>query len=341
MKHVIFFFLLFLIQTTSLFAQIRPLHECTLPGNRLTTAPASQNFNPLIFNGTLPEVLDQVFDSTTSRADSTDYRESVRSAPRQAQQRDAYLLRKNQFSLGLGVGYFMMTDFQFSPNMFQSIRPNVRLGYANKLKKGILSTNLQVFTGGLTPNSASALNFYIKETDINGVETVKLQEVELTQLGFNLELGYLHQISKLATTNTMLYIGGSLEESFTYTPGFLSIGTINYGSLNAKARFDYTLANSKSIIFGLSFPVVAVVTRFPYHNAPNYPGKSGIQGFFTDNNNLESFGHFQNFRFSAKYNLIVRKRLALDVTYEASWMHYSRPEHLTQFGNQLSLGLNF
>ncbi|MEO7176214.1 MAG: serine hydrolase [Saprospiraceae bacterium] len=69
MKHVILFLLLFLIQTTSVFSQIRPLHECTTQGDKLTTAPTAQNFNPPVFNGTLPEVLDQVFDSITALTD--------------------------------------------------------------------------------------------------------------------------------------------------------------------------------------------------------------------------------------------------------------------------------
>lgn len=259
----------------------------------------------------------------------------------QAQQSDGYLLKKNQFSVGIGVGYFKMVDFQFSPNLYQSVRKNLQLGYSNRWKKGIFSTKLNVFFGGLTLNSGSELNFYLQETDIYGVETINQEEIKLSQLGLNVELGYLHKLSKLASSNTMLYVGGSLEECLIYTPGFLSMGTINYGSLNAKARFDYFLGNGKPIILGLSFPIVSMVTRLPYHNAPNYPGKSGIQGFFTDNNHIETLGHFQNFRFSAKYNWLVRKRVALDITYEASWMHYNRPEHLTQMGNQLTLGFNF
>jgi len=223
----------------------------------------------------------------------------------QAQQSDGYLLKKNQFSVGIGVGYFKMVDFQFSPNLYQSVRKNLQLGYSNRWKKGIFSTKLNVFFGGLTLNSGSELNFYLQETDIYGVETINQEEIKLSQLGLNVELGYLHKLSKLASSNTMLYLGGSLEECLIYTPGFLSMGTINYGSLNAKARFDYFLGNGKPIILGLSFPIVSMVTRLPYHNAPNYPGKSGIQGFFTDNNNIETLGHFQNFRFSAKYNWLV------------------------------------
>jgi len=258
-----------------------------------------------------------------------------------AQQSDSYLLKKNQFRVGIGAGYFKIADFQFSPNMFQSVRTNLQLGYSNRLKKGIFSTNLNVFFGGLTLNSGSKLNFYLKETDIYGVESTKSEEVKVSQLGFNFELGYLHKLSKLASSNKMLYLGGSLEEYMAFTPGFLSIATINYGSLNAKARFDYFLGNGKPIIFGLTLPIVSVVTRMPYHNSPNYPGKSGIQGFFTDNNNIETLVHFQNIRFSAKYTWLVKKRVAFDVTYEASWMHYNRPEHLTQMGNQLILGFNF
>jgi len=263
------------------------------------------------------------------------------SAQAQESNDDDYDLKKNKFRVGVGVGYFKMADFQFSPNLFKSVRENLQLGYSNRFKKGIFTTNLNVFLGTVNLNSGSEIRIYGRETDIYGVEKIETKELELSQLGFNLEIGYVHRLSKLAASRTIFYLGGSVEECLTYTPGFLSVGTINYGSVNAKAKLDYFLGNGKPISFGFSIPVVSVVTRFPYHNAPNYPGKSPLAGFFTDNNNLESLNHFQNIRFSAKYNWLVRKRIAFDITYEASWMHYSRPEHLTQMGSQLSLGFNF
>ncbi len=258
-----------------------------------------------------------------------------------AQQNDDFLLKKNQFSVGIGVNYIKTVDFQYSPNMFQSLRKNVQLGYTNRLKRGFFSTNLNVFLGNLSPASGPSLDFFGKKTDINGVETVESLTLELSQMGFDLEIGYLHELTKLATTRTALYLGGSLEESFNYTPGFVNIGTINYGALNAKARFDYLLGNGKPLMFGLSVPLVSVVTRMPYHNAPNIPGKSGIAAFFTDNNHVETLNHFQNLRFSVKYHWLVRKKFAFDIAYEASWLHYYRPEHLTQAGSQLSLGFTF
>lgn len=258
-----------------------------------------------------------------------------------AQQSESYQLKKNQFRVGIGVGSVNVMDFQYSPNMYQSVFKSLQLEYGKQLKKGIFTTKLNVFSGGLKPKSGSKLKFYVRETDIYGFEKIESKELEVSQMGFNLELGYLHKISKLTTAKTVLYLGANLEETMSYTPAFLSIGTINYGSVNAKARFDYFLGNGKPIIFGLSAPIVSVVTRMPYHNSPNYPGKSGIKSFFTDNNNIETLKHFQNVRFSAKYNWLVRKKVTFDVSYEASWMHYNRPEHLTQMGNQLSLGLNF
>ena len=259
----------------------------------------------------------------------------------QAQQNKDFLLSKHQFRLGLGAAYLKTVDFQYSPTTFQSVRSTVQMGYSNRLKKGIFLTNLTVFSGALSPVSGPDLDFYIQETDINGSETAALNHLELSQIGFNLEVGYLHKLSILAIPKTTLYLGGSLEESLTFTPGFLNIGTINYGSLNGKARLDYLLRNGKPITFALSVPLVSLVTRMPYHNSPNIPGRSGLAGFFMGNNHIETLNHFQNIRFFVKYPLLLSKKFAVDIAYEASWLHYYKPEQFTQASSQLTLGFTF
>jgi len=257
------------------------------------------------------------------------------------QNKEPYALKKNQFRVGLGAGYLQTLDLQVSPKSYHGVRKNLQLEYLRKKDKGIFTSNLNVFFGNLTPTSGTSLTFYAKETDIYGAEKDESMTLEIAPMGFNLEIGYLHKLQTLATVRTEFYLGGSLEENLTFTPGFLPIGLINYASLNAKARFDYQLNNGKPLIFQLSIPVVSVVTRFPYHNSPNIPGKSGLGAFFTGNNDIETINHFQNIRFSVRYNWLVTKRMAFDIAYEGSWLHYYKPQHLTQAGSQLSLGLTF
>jgi hypothetical protein len=257
-----------------------------------------------------------------------------------AQQSDGYLDKKNQYRIGLGVSLVNISDLQYSPIMYRSLRKDVQLGFSSNWKKGIFSTNLNFSVGRLRPSSGE-LNFFVKETDIYGTTTVKKEVLELSQMGLNLEIGYLHRVVPIASSKTAIYVGGSLEENLTLVPGFLSIGTINYVSLNAKARLAYVLGNGKPIIFQIALPLVSVVTRVPYHSAPVIPGKSVLAGFFTGNNNVETLNHFQNVRIAAKYNLLVKKRMALDVTFHAAWIHYYKPQHLTQLSNQLSLGFIF
>ncbi|MCF0049018.1 hypothetical protein LXM25_03045 [Dyadobacter sp. LJ53] len=251
------------------------------------------------------------------------------------------LIKRGQFRIGLGADYIKTLDLIYSPQMYKSVRTRVQLGYSHKSGNGIFSSDLHVFLGALKPDSGSGVDIYSKETDIHGVETIERKELELSQIGLNLQLGYLHEIKQLRNSSKSLYLGGSLEENLTYTPGFISIGVINYSSLNAKARFDYFLKNGKPVIFELAVPVVSMVTRLPYHQSPGAPGKSSLAAFFTGNNKVETFNHFQNARIAIKYPLLVKKRIALNITYEASWMHYYKPKHLTQAGNQLSLGLTF
>ncbi|MEO6284346.1 MAG: hypothetical protein ABIN80_04155 [Dyadobacter sp.] len=251
------------------------------------------------------------------------------------------LHKRNQFRIGVGADYIKTADLMYSPNMFKSIRTNVQLGYSHKSTRGIFSSDLHVFLGALKTNSGSNIVIYAKESDIHGVESIEHLDLPISQIGFNLRLGYLHEVQQLRSSSKALYLGGSLEESLTYVPAFLSIGTINYASLNAKARFDYFLKNGKPVIFELATPLVSVVTRLPYHQSLGRPDESVLQTYFKGNNKVETLNHFQNTRFSVKYPVWVRKRIALDITYAVYWMHYSKPKHLTEAGSQVSLGFTF
>ncbi|WP_221393419.1 hypothetical protein [Dyadobacter sp. NIV53] len=248
---------------------------------------------------------------------------------------------RNQFTIGLGASYIKTLDLLYSPIMYKSLRTDLHLGYLSKSKNGVFSTDLNVFLGALKPNSGGAVIVYASETAIDGVETTEDMRLEMSQIGFNLQLGYLHKLQKLQSPSKAFYLGASLEESLTYTPGFVNVGVINYGSVNARARFEYLLKNGKPVIFDITFPLVSVVTRLPYNQSPGEPGQSGLGAFFTGNNQVETLNHFQNARFSIQYPFLIKKRSAFNIRYEASWMHYYNPRHLTQAGNQLSLGFTF
>ena len=249
--------------------------------------------------------------------------------------------KRNMFTVGLGANYIKTLDLLYSPVMYKSVRTDLQLGFLHKSKNGIFSSDLNIFLGSLKPNSGGAVIVYANETDIHGVESTEDMELQMSQVGVNLRLGYLHQMQQLRSASKAIYLGGSIEENLTYTPGFVNIGVINYASLNARARFDFFLKNGKPIIFELAIPLISVVTRLPYNQSPGVPGQSGLGAFFTGNNKIETLNHFQNARFSIQYPFLIKKRIALHIRYEASWMHYYEPRHLTHAGNQLSLGLTF
>ncbi len=259
----------------------------------------------------------------------------------QAQQRVQYQALKHEFRVGLGVDYIKTVDLQYSPNLYQSLRKSLQLGYSNRSKKGLFIANLDVYYGALTPNAGSVAKLYAKETDIYGHEAIESLDVATTQLGGNLEIGYLRGLTKSATSRTAFYAGGSVQENLTFAAGVLGIGTINFVSLNAKARVNYTLGNGRPLRFGFTFPALSVVTRLPYHSAPAIPGRSDIGAFFTGNNAVETARHFQNAHLSVTYNWLARKRVSFDITYQSSWLHYYKPEHLTQAGSQISIGSTF
>ncbi len=262
------------------------------------------------------------------------------SISQQALAQDRTLERQNSFRVGIGTGYCRTTDLQYSANVFETIIPNLSIGFSRKGSKGVLTTDLDVGMGSMKSVGRSNQTIYITDTDFYGQDNVEVHSLDYTQMRLQFELGYLHDVATFGN-GIKITVGGALVENFTYTPAIIYPGTINYVSLNAKTGVEYKLSNGKHLNFWFSFPVVSLVTRMPYHNSPVFPDKTNLQAFFTGSNNWASVNHFQNANLSAKYEWYTGKKISMDVKLMVSWLHYDKPEPLTCAGTQLSLGINF
>ena len=247
---------------------------------------------------------------------------------------------KNIFRAGAGVGQYMGLDLQYSPNLYQVHNVNLDLGFQHNNGNGIFLTGLKLSMGAVHDIGKSVSTIFITDTDFNGNDGVETHKLSFSQMSVNFEAGYLHQVPS-PVENTRFMAGGSIEENFTYTPAVMYPGTINYLSANARVRADFMLNNGKRLSAGLAFPAVALVTRMPYHNSPVFPDKNNLKAYFTGNNNVETVNHFQNIKASVRYEFFNSENLSMDVTLEGSWMHYSKPEHLTSAGGRVSLGISF
>lgn len=262
------------------------------------------------------------------------------SISRQTLAQDRTLERQSDFRVGIGTGYSRTIDLQYSANVFETIIPNLSLGFTRRGAKGVLNTDLDAGMGSMRSAGRSNQTIYITDTDFYGNDNVEVHTLAYKQMRLQFELGYLHDVA--AFSNTLkITLGGALVENFTYTPGIIYPGTINYASLNAKTGVDWRLSNGKHLNFGFSFPVLSLVTRMPYHNSPVFPDKTNLQAFFTGNNTWASVNQFQNANLSAKYEWYTGKRISMDVKLLMSWLHYNNPQPLTCAGTQLSLGINF
>jgi len=245
---------------------------------------------------------------------------------------------KNIFRIEVGVMRQKTLDLQYSPRVYKSISPSLGFIYSREKKKGLFDVSLKLRTGSLSPSDGDLQSVYITDTDFDGNDGMEVHDLEYAQMSAALEVGYLHHI--VTHSKPRWFVGGSLVENFTYTPSIIYIGTINYASLNLRGRMDYPLNNGKLLSLGISFPVLSVVTRMPYHNAPIYPNKSGIGAFFTGNNEVVTMNSFQNESFFVRYQWFKSEKISMDVQYESNWLYSKKPERLTASYRQISIGIN-
>jgi hypothetical protein len=174
--------------------------------------------------------------------------------------------------------------------------------------------------GGIGPYFAKDYphrEFDILDTDLHGTDALHADvRGRVIQAGFS--ASYLRRLVRPASGRTGIALGATLSEDLTYPQGFVTPGTLSVAALAPTLALERPFGRRTLLTLGVRMPVVAAVTRMPYHGTVSLPGTGLVGGFFRQGTELKSLGRFVQVHFTAELQRLFGRRWLLGLRYEAS-----------------------
>ncbi|HEY0653093.1 MAG TPA: hypothetical protein VGD65_08190 [Chryseosolibacter sp.] len=229
-----------------------------------------------------------------------------------------WMARENRIGLSIGIGTHRFLDQNTSPLIYQSKPKNVRLFYQLESKDLVVTFDVDVKMGGLQPKNNPNRMLVFEEEDYKGKKETKKFPAGGSFLGAKVSLGAFYKIRSTQESTFKVAAGLSVTNELLYPQGWTSSGMMNALSFAPKALVQHRINNSNKVTASMRLPVVARVTRLPYHNSVSHPESGQVSGFFK-NSQWTSLGHFLAPDLSIGYEYLFSSRWGTGLTYDLNW----------------------
>lgn len=228
----------------------------------------------------------------------------------------------NSLQAGVAFTHTAILDEQASPLLYHHNGPAIDIRYQRNTARGIWVAQLNGGLGQLRPAGMDDRYWYITE----GAEGAITDSVPLNGTFYHgqFKLGYLHAVQEGEQAQT--FLGGTAGNTITYSDNITRLGWFNATSLNFEAQCRLSLASKHLLEIRVSIPILARITRLPWHNTVSAPGgNSNLHTLFSES----MVGWPANYRqidVQLQYQYQVREQLHLGIAYQAQWIYCN--EHL-------------
>jgi hypothetical protein len=232
---------------------------------------------------------------------------------------------ENRIGLAMGIGSVTYLDRNASPLIYRSQPKNLRLFYNLETNDFLFSVDLDFKVGGTTSKYHSGRTLYFQEEDYTGHEDEKKFPAGGTFMAGKISLGAFYKIASTQESTFKVAVGGRIMNEMFYPQGWTISGLFNAFSLSPEAVAQHRVDEHHSFTASLRIPVVALLTRPPYHNTVSVPDESLSAGFFT---NAKWVGpkKFLAPALGVGYNYQINQKWGAGLTYELGWYKVTEPQ---------------
>ncbi|MCB9282908.1 MAG: hypothetical protein H6563_02455 [Lewinellaceae bacterium] len=243
----------------------------------------------------------------------------------------------NRHSLGIhaGLSPYWVYDQAASPLLYFHQLYQLGLSYRAETPNQLWDLRLQ---GGFGPSHALGVGereVRFMERDAYGVTDTFNVPVRGQAIQGELALGWAYRI------RPHLAVGVLLADDLYYPQGFVTPGLANMAWLAPRVQWDLPIGKTSRLDVTASTPIVAFVSRLPYHGSVSQPEKSALAGFFSQNTTLNTLNRFQRLDLSVGYQFQVSRKLTLGAEWSLIALQHTRMLDLRMirhaFGIQLIL----
>lgn len=252
----------------------------------------------------------------------------------QAQQTGQAEIKPVKKALGFNLGYQnrQLIDEQKSALTYTSGEYLAGFSFRRVATKSLFNVSLSVGTGNFRAKHFHNRWLYSTTYDIHGNASIDSVPVTAGIINGNFQVSYLRQLH--AGKITWL-TGASLKEMLVYTGN--NIGLLNSLGLYANIGAKKETGTKGTLSANLTFPLLALNSRLPWHNTVSSPIDSETKSLFKKGTRLVGPGKFRMFQLDIHYDIHLSKRWSLGAGYSFTWLNIPYYQPLKSYLNTVQL----
>jgi hypothetical protein len=239
-----------------------------------------------------------------------------------------WMSRENRIGISIGIGTHTFLDENSSPLIYQSKPKNVRLFYQLESNDLLVTFDIDLKVGGVIPKHHENRMLVFEEENYKGEKETKKFPAGGSFLGATVSLGAFYKIKSTQESTFKVATGLSVTNEMFYPQGWTSSGLMNALSIAPKALVQHRINDHNKVTTSLRLPLLARVTRLPYHNSVSYPNEGQLSGFFK-NSSWTGIQKFIAPEISIGYEYLLSNRWGTGVTYNVNWYHVTTESKFT------------
>lgn len=236
-----------------------------------------------------------------------------------AQETKPKLIRPVEKSIGFNLGYQnrLLLDEQKSALTYASGEYLAGIFFTREGQNSLFSISLNAGTGDFYAKHFKNRWLYSSKYELEGIVSTDSLPVTSILTGGNLKVSYLLKLQPGRRTTWLA--GASVREMMVYTEN--KIGLLNSVGLHANLGLINEFAGKSQLQVNFSVPVVAMISRLPWHNTASDPLDSEIKTFFKKGTRLVGPDDFRMAEIDFDYEIRVTRGWNIGAGYSFSWMN--------------------
>jgi hypothetical protein len=225
---------------------------------------------------------------------------------------------ESRIGIAIGIGTQTFLDNNTSPLVYRSKPKNLRLFYQLESNDLLVNFDIDVKMGGLKPLTDQDRMLVFEEENYKGEKQTKKFPAGGSFLAAKISLGGYYKVKSTQESTFKVAVGLRVANEMFYPQGWTTSGLMNLLSLAPQAITQHRANEYHKFTAAVRLPLIAYITRPPYHNSVSHPNTNQLKGFFS-NSQWSGIGEFTAPEVSFAYDYQLSTRLGTGVTYDINW----------------------
>jgi hypothetical protein len=242
-------------------------------------------------------------------------------------------------SLGLSGGFQnrVLLDEQKSALVYQSGEYAAGLSFDRNSYRSYLSVSLEGSTGSLKPKYLGERWLYITSYDINGSPEIDSFPLMAQLYSGKFQLTYMRALNPGKKLSWLA--GASVKDYLVYPDNYT--GLFNSLGIHFTAGLRLNTTARSTFRSDVSFPIIALNSRLPWHNTATHPFDSEIKTFFKKGTRLTGPDKLRMLEFRAAWDMQLSRHWSFGASYGFTWLNVTYYQPMRSYVNSFKIQTHY